>query len=155
LAEPGRIYYKRLQSNRKCQIERKIIWKDLKSESLFNETTDPYASTINDFSFLDVNKSSRTQSNSKYQVRTLSLLDLLKKYKAPKIIYYISIDTEGSEFDILNSFNFKEYRFRIITCEVFSNKKKIHNLLSKNGYSQIFSHISAFDNWYINKSIRS
>lgn len=79
-------------------------------------------------------------------------MDLLKKYNAPKIIDYISIDTEGSEFDILNSFNFKKYRFRIITCEVFSNKKKIHNLLSKNGYTQIFSDLSGFDNWYINKS---
>ena len=130
----------------------KIIWKDSKSELLFNETTDPYASTINDFSFLDINKLSRVKSNSKYKIKTISLLDLLKKYNAPKIIDYISIDTEGSEFDILNSFNFKKYRFRIITCEVFSNKKKIHNLLSKNGYTQIFSDLSGFDNWYINKS---
>lgn len=152
LAEPGRIYYKKLQSNRKCHIEKKIIWKDSKSELLFNETADPYASTINDFSFLDINKLSRVKSNSKYKIKTISLLDLLKKYNAPKIIDYISIDTEGSEFDILNSFNFKKYRFRIITCEVFSNKKKIQNLLSKNGYTQIFSDLSGFDNWYINKS---
>lgn len=35
----------------------------------------------------------------------------------PKIIDYLSIDTEGSEFDILSNFNFKEFKFRIITCE--------------------------------------
>ena len=153
LSEPAKIYHKKLLLNRKCKIEKKIIWKDSKSELSFNETLDPLASTIDKFSFLDINKLSRVQSTNKYKVKTISLNDLLKKYNAPKIIDYLSIDTEGSEFEILNAFNFKKYKFRIITCEVFSNKKKIHNLLSKNGYLQIFSRISAFDDWYINKSI--
>ena len=153
LSEPGRIYHQKLSLHRKCKIEKKLIWKDSISELLFNETLDPVASTIDEFSFLDINKLNRVKSNNKYKIKTISLNDLLKKYGAPKIIDYLSIDTEGSEFEILNAFNFKKYKFRIITVEVFSNKKKIHNFLSKNGYTQIFSDISAFDNWYINKSI--
>jgi len=153
LSEPGKIYHQKLLFHRKCKIEKKIIWKDSKSDLLFNQTLDPFASTIDQFSFLDTNKLNRAQSSDKYKIKTISLNDLLKKHNAPKFIDYLSIDTEGSEFEILNAFNFKKYKFRIITCEVFSNKKKIHNLLSKNGYTQIFSDISAFDNWYINKSI--
>jgi FkbM family methyltransferase len=153
LSEPGRIYHQKLSLCRKCKIEKKIIWKDSISELLFNETLDPFASTIDKFSFKDINKLSRVQSNNKYKIKTISLNDLLKKYGAPKIVDYLSIDTEGSEFDILNAFNFKKYKFRVITVEVFSNKKKIHTLLSKNGYLQVFSHISGFDNWYINKSV--
>jgi len=153
LSEPGRIYHEKLSLHRKCKIEKKLIWKDSISELLFNETLDPVASTIDEFSFLDINKLNRVKSNNKYKIKTISLNDLLKKYDAPKIIDYLSIDTEGSEFEILNAFNFENYKFRIITVEVFSNKKKIHNLLSKNGYTQIFSDISGFDNWYINKSI--
>jgi FkbM family methyltransferase len=154
LSEPAKIHHPKLFVHRKCKIEKKIIWKDSESELLFNQTFDSLASTIDKFSFLDINKLSRVQSSKKYKIKTISLNDLLKKYDAPKIIDYLSIDTEGSEYEILNAFNFKKYKFRVITCEVFSNKKKIHNLLTKNGYSQVFSHISAFDNWYINNSIK-
>jgi hypothetical protein len=88
-------------------------------------------------------------------VDTISLNDLLKKYNAPNIIDYISIDTEGSELDILNNFDFNSYQFRVITCEhnYSSNRDKIYNLLSNNGYKRVMSDISQFDDWYIKTSI--
>jgi len=50
-------------------------------------------------------------------VKTISLEDLLGKYDAPSVIDYLSIDIEGSEFEILSSFNFEKYKFKIITGE--------------------------------------
>ena len=44
------------------------------------------------------------QKGIKYKVNTISLEDLLEKYKAPTIIDYMSIDTEGSEYEILKKF---------------------------------------------------
>ena len=78
--------------------------------------------------------------------------DLLVKYNAPKIIDYLSIDTEGSEFNILNNFDFNKYKFRIITCEhnFTPNKNKIHKLLTKNGYVKKHSSLVSFvDDWYV------
>jgi hypothetical protein len=87
-------------------------------------------------------------------VKTISLMDLIKKYNAPKIIDYLSIDTEGSELSILSSFDFSKYYFKIITCEhnFTKNRKKIIKLLNDNGYKRIYKNLSNFDDWFINKS---
>ncbi|MGR6466210.1 FkbM family methyltransferase [Rhizobium sp. PAMB 3182] len=81
----------------------------------------------------------------------MSLLDLLEKHNAPKVIDYISIDTEGSEFEILNSFDFSRYKFNALTIEnnYTSARQKISNILTENCYIRIFENISKWDDWYI------
>ena len=63
---------------------------------------------------------------------------MLDKYNAPKKIDYLSIDTEGSEFDILKNFDFNKYEIKVITCEHnFTNsKEKIISFLTSIGYVQ-------------------
>ena len=70
---------------------------------------------------------------------------------APKIIDYLSIDTEGSEYEILKNFDFKSYKLKVITCEhnYNENREKIYNLLSDNGYKRKLTKISKFEDWYI------
>ena len=99
----------------------------------------------------DFNKKS---CSTERMVKTISLMDLIKKYNAPKIIDYLSIDTEGSELSILSSFDFSKYYFKIITCEhnFTKNRKKIIKLLNDNGYKRIYKNLSNFDDWFINKS---
>ena len=86
-----------------------------------------------------------------YHVESISLLNLLEKYDAPRRINYLSIDTEGSEFEILNAFDFTAYSFDVITCEhnYTANREKIYELLTKNGYQRINQEVSQFDDWYI------
>jgi len=93
----------------------------------------------------------RRGSGQKYSVETISLYDLLNKYNAPKTIDYLSIDTEGSEFDILNSFDFDKYEFRVITCEhnFTRRRREIFSLLTAKGYARQLAHISLFDDWYV------
>jgi hypothetical protein len=76
---------------------------------------------------------------------------LLRKYKSPKYIDYLSIDTEGSEYEILNAFDFNEYKFGIITVEhnYTPEREKIFTLLSSKGYKRMYQDISLFDDWYI------
>jgi len=79
----------------------------------------------------------------------------LKKYNAPKEIDYLSVDTEGSELDILSAFDFNEYRFNCITIEhnFTENREKLKLLLEQNGYKRIFEHLSKWDDWYIAESL--
>jgi len=150
LAEPAKVYHKKLSENRNCHIEKNLVWKDSKSKLIFIESKE--LSTIKEYSNFDFHI---RNVHKQYAVETISLNDLLKKYNAPEIIDYLSIDTEGSELDILNNFNFNSYQFRVITCEhnYSSNRDKIYNLLSSNGYKKVMSDISQFDDWYINSSI--
>ncbi|HHJ19497.1 MAG TPA: FkbM family methyltransferase [Gammaproteobacteria bacterium] len=78
---------------------------------------------------------------------TISLDDFLKHYNAPREIDYLSIDTEGSEYEILASFPFDEWKIRLITVEHnFTDRRSdIRALLEKNGYRCTEMQ---WDDWY-------
>jgi FkbM family methyltransferase len=148
LVEPARCFYESIKKNRSCYIDQSCVWSASNSYIDFIEDESAPLSTISKFKKIDHHK--RVESKT-YKIQTISLSDLLKKYNAPKKIDYLSIDTEGSEFEILSNFNFKEYEFKIITCEhnFNKNREKIHNLLSKNGYIRKYTGLSNYDDWYI------
>lgn len=150
LAEPARVWQKQLRESRTAIVEPKCVW--IKSgESLpFNETANGDLSTIERFSDDDKFKRYR-KGGARYKVDTISLVDLLEKHQAPSLIDYLSIDTEGSEYEILKEFNFDKYQFSVITCEHnnTSRRQKIYELLTKNGYRRKFEHLSNFEDWYV------
>ena len=76
---------------------------------------------------------------------------MLETYQAPKTIDYLSIDTEGSEYEILKAFDFDKYKFRVITCEhnFTPMRENIYNLLISKGYERKSTNISRVDDWYI------
>ena len=150
LAEPGKKWHSDLDANREAHIEHNCVWKNTGEKLIFNEVDNGELSTIDLFSGSDGHKNAR-MTGSKYEVSTISLNDLLDKYNAPKEIDYLSIDTEGSEFEILSTFDFSKHKFKIITCEHnFTPKRKnIYSLLTKNGYERKYTDLSAFDDWYV------
>jgi len=149
LAEPAIFWHTKLRNNRSVNIETKCVWKSSGKEILFNEPfTHKQLASIDIFS--EKNEECFKKAN-RYKVKTISLLDLLKKYQAPKTIDYLSIDTEGSEYEILKAFDFNKYKFRVITCEHnFSPmREKIYTLLSNKGYKRKSTNISRVDDWYV------
>lgn len=89
--------------------------------------------------------------------KTITLVDLLDMFKAPKTIDYLSIDTEGSEYDILGCF-FNEPRGYQIGCITVEHnytpfRQKIANLLSANGFAHELPIISSWDDFYINQKV--
>lgn len=155
LAEPAKVWHKQLKENRpNAIIETLCIYTETGDTVEFNEATSNGLSTINKYSNSDMHAQSR-QSGSIYYVETISLLDLLNKYNAPQNIDYLSIDTEGSELDILTSFfaNNNYYKIKIITCEhnYTKSQKKLYKLLTKNGYVRKYSLVSKHDDFYVLK----
>lgn len=151
LAEPARVWEKQLTTNRpNTSIETLCVWKDSNSRLTFNETDGAELSTIDIFSDKDLHRNTRL-AGRKYEVQTISLNDLLIKHRSPKHIDYLSIDTEGSEYDILKAFNFNEFSIGIITVEhnYTPQRELIFDLLTSHGYKRKYENISAFDDWYV------
>jgi len=151
LAEPNRWLFEHLSNNRpNAALESSCVWTCSEESLEFNATTDSYFSTLNSFTDSD-NHSETRASGQKYSVKTISLFDLLQKHKAPSVIDFLSIDTEGSEFEILNSFDFAKYQFKVIACEhnFTSNRDRIFQLLTRNGYRRVHEIFSKHDDWYV------
>jgi len=99
-----------------------------------------------------IDRHTKAKEGKQIKVNTITLQDLLKKYGAPKIIHYMSLDTEGSEYEILKSVNLKEYIFLYINLEhngVEPRRTNIRNLLENNGY--IYKGPNRWDDDYIHE----
>jgi FkbM family methyltransferase len=150
LAEPARAHHAALAANRNCRIDKRCVWTQSGEILPFNETDFAELSTLEQFSGLDMHAESRA-SGLRYPVETISLHDLLVTHQAPRDIDYLSIDTEGSELDILTAFDWNSFRFGLITVEhnYTSQRTKLHELLTAKGYARKFEEISSGDDWYV------
>ena len=149
LVEPSK-YWHPILKNRLGYISHCAISKDDYGEN-FLETTDPYKSTL--FESLGKDKHER-RTKSMYEVPSITLVNLLKKYDAPNVIDYLSIDTEGSDFEVIQNFDFNLYKFKVITIEhnFTDSREKIYNLLTANGYGRVLEYFSGHDDFYVLES---
>jgi FkbM family methyltransferase len=150
LAEPAKCWHERLAANRTCVVEHRCVWKSTGDRLGFSEAKEAEISTLTSFKEGDQHAASR-RSSRHYQVQTISLSDLMADHKAPAQPDYLSIDTEGSEFEILETFDFKCYPFKVITCEhnFTPAREKINGLLTAAGYVRKYEKVSDFDDWYV------
>jgi len=134
--EPIKEDYEKLYNNRCCFCSNLAVYSKSNEELEFN---------IYEYNLLSgLNKHINTYSNQpikeKVIVKTITLNELLEKYNSPYFIDYMSLDTEGSEYEILKVFDFDKYKFGLIHVEHnFEEPKRqlIKELLIKNGYEYI------------------
>lgn len=103
---------------------------------------------------IDCHKSKVDINSTTIKVKTISLTDVLDNANAPLFIEYMSLDTEGSEFEILKNFNFEKYTFGLIDVEhnyIEPRRSEIKNLLLSKGY--IYKGENNWDDMYKHSSI--
>ena len=169
--EPTTSCYNKLKQirNKNTIIDNRVLYSVDNVDIFFKEceVSNLLNGIINTFDTL------HTKNREKGSVKkksTLSLNSLLQKYNAPLNIDYISIDTEGSEYDILKTFDFNKYNVFLFTVEHNSNsenivdiqkQKNIEELMIKNNYKKVdhinfskqfkknYSKKNNFEDWYI------
>ena len=86
---------------------------------------------------IDCHKSKVDANKRTIIVETLSMNDMLVHCNAPTFIDYLSLDTEGSEYEILKMFDFDKYTIGLIDVEhnfVEPRRSHIRTLLVSKGY---------------------
>lgn len=144
-AEPIPFQYEKLKSNRKCSVDNRVVYNVTGETIKFKINQE----SLDESGIVDDDKDA-------IEVESVTLVDLLRQYNAPKNINYMSIDTEGSEFLIIENFDFYNYNVDIITIEhnyVEENRKKIYSHLIPLGYKRILTDKSKWDDWYIKSEL--
>ena len=150
LAEPGRVWHSSLTRNRICSVQTDCVWSETGAQLEFTQAEDAGFSTLSSYADKDRHRQRRV-SGKTYSVQTVSLHDLLIKSNAPRSIDYISIDTEGSEYDILSNFPFASWDISLLTIEhnFREDRAAMHDLMKANGFVRVLTMVSKFDDWYV------
>ena len=129
VAEPDRSFRGALKQTRDCAVDFRCVWTASGEFVEFNAVSEGL-STLAQFSDCDQWAKQR-EGGTRYMVETVSLNDLLKQHYAPRRIDYISIDTEGSEYEISES-----VRLRFFRREDFHYRARLH--VEARGYSRAY-----------------
>lgn len=104
--------------------------------------------------FVETNTHTHILHKNIINVTTKKLTTILDMANAPNFIEFLSLDTEGSEYEILKCHDFDKYLFGYICVEhnfIDVNRKKIRELLESKGY--IFYRQNNVDDDYIHKTL--
>lgn len=147
-AEPNPKFFKELEKNRLCTVVNTCIGATTgeRVEFIFAEA---YGGMARDAD-CDTHKGKRDayrDAGDTATLTTISLHDFLKAHNAPKTIDYISIDTEGSEFSIIETFPFEQWDVRMLTIEhnFTQQRARIRDLLEARGYQ---CQEAQWDDWF-------
>tara|TARA_Y100000389_G_C17418738_1_gene495344 strand:+ start:515 stop:1249 length:735 start_codon:yes stop_codon:yes gene_type:complete len=142
--EPQRSYWNDLIKNRNCHTDNSLLYSQKGIEFDFSE-----ADTLGGIT-QHIDKHFEAKNSNQVKMITNTLNNILDKYNAPTTIDYMSLDTEGSELEILKGLDMDKYKIRYINIEhnyVEPRRTDIRKLLESKGY--IYYRENDFDDDYI------
>lgn len=152
LAEPNPAFHKALGENRSCHISHRCVWTESGRTLPFKAVSEGEYSTLVGVDPMDFHETTgRRNDFTEVAVETISLGDLLDQAGAPDEIDYLSLDTEGSELDILQAYDFTRRRIKLITVEhnFTPRRDEIAQLLERNGYERRLGWRTQWDDWFM------
>lgn len=154
LAEPARVWHESLVDKRRCTADFRCVWKKSGEKLEFMEALTPELSTVRSKSCSDRHVRSEGSAGG-YEVETVTLNDLLHEHDISPGFDYLSIDTEGSETEVLSAFDLARYRPSVLTIEHNhrTNERVVERIVKEHGYERVFRELSAWDAWYVRKEV--
>jgi FkbM family methyltransferase len=150
LAEPIPSMSKVLRENRTALIDTRCVWRASGELVELLVTPHPEFSTLVGLEQPDQHSATERVTGEVHTVVTVSLADLLEQHDAPSVIDYLSVDTEGSEYEILAAFPFASRTIRLVSVEHNHRpvERDLDRLMADHGYERRFPELSGWDAWY-------
>ena len=146
LIEPARIWQKALQENRNVSFDFRCAWNENGNQVLFAEKSSPGRSGIVQTA------TDNTQVNNTYAVETVTIKTILLEKPNLQEVDFLSVDTEGSELEVLLGFPFESCRPKFVCVEHNFEKDKrikIRQHLAQFGYRIFMENESFVDDWFV------
>jgi FkbM family methyltransferase len=152
LVEPNPLHRDTLPANRSSRVHLGCVGATTGEDVAFWCARDAELSGIARYAGQDDHTAARGD-HTVVQMKTISLNDVLRECAAPEAIDYVSLDTEGSELEILSTFDFARFRVKLWTIEHnhTANEARIDSLMHARGYVRELPAWSQFDAWYVLK----
>ena len=162
----------RLKNNRSCKCVYGLLDSQVKDVKFLvydkDYQTGVFSKILSDQEAKEIKKTYDPEKN-KFLIKdkkTTLITNILKENNVPKEIDYLSIDIEGKEINVLETFPFNEYKVKCITVEhnePHEGPKRqniIRNILTKNGFSYVKGNDDVnnwghgpIDDYYINEKL--
>jgi FkbM family methyltransferase len=146
LVEPNAAFHASIRERRKARLDPRAA----------------YSAGDGTVNFLECGELSQIQSvttqdahrrrGNEVRVDAATLTRILQEAGAPERIAFLSVDTEGSEPDVLRGIDFGHYRFDFIAVEhnyVPARRVEIFTILNTAGYKKIETTASHWDDWFL------
>ena len=129
LIEPSLLGYKKCKKNRPNSItlNKACVSNSYKEKYVYGDFKDNHAmGSIN---------GKRLKRKSQVRIEATTLESILDTHLNNNSIDFLSLDTEGYEYNILEGLNFDKYRPKYMLIEIYlKDYIKIYNFLDKNNY---------------------
>ena len=129
--EPQRSYWSDLNKNRNCHTDNSLLYSTKGKVLDFSEAEELGGITQH------IDAHDQAKSANQIKLITDTLNNILDKYNAPKEIDYMSLDTEGSELEILKGLDMDKYKIKYINIEhnyIEPRRSEIKRYLESKGY---------------------
>jgi len=151
LIEPNKSFYNMCRNLRTCKIINRILLDSNLSRIKFYEKINGEFSHSEGYGNVLA-----SEIREMYEIESIKFDEIFDDLLNIPKIDFLSIDTEGSEVEILRSIDFSIYKPKIICIEHNFNKKNrmfFKEHLTSNGYKLTYPGISRWDSWFVEKSI--
>lgn len=145
--EPLEDYYHELRKNRNCIVSNDLLFSKSGQQVNFSCQSNMEVSGIVEY------KKNHFYKDNVIIKKTKTLNEVLDQNHCQTKIDYLSIDTEGTELEILSTFNFEKYFINYLCIEHGNNEKyekEISSFLGGKGFS--LKRKNHWDSEYINNN---